>query len=295
MTTEFKYDDIQNKTLSPETRKALAQRIKDDVDTYCVKKFTGEHRDHLGASVIGQDCARATWYGFRWVKFAVFSGRMLRLFNRGHREEERFVEWLRGIGCNVWEIDPETGKQYRIWGVQGHYGGSQDAAGMIPYFPDLPMLMEFKTHNNKSFTNLFNKGLKISKPQHYAQMCSYGRHYKFKYGLYCAVNKDDDDLHFEVVDLDWNHGNEMINKAQDIIQSQIPPHKISLSSVYFKCKMCPFIDICFNNEPVEINCRSCRYAVPIENAEWGCTKYNQIIPKDFIHKGCSEHISINVE
>lgn len=293
MTTHFKFDDVQNRTLSPQTRKALAEQIKNDVDAFCVKEFTGEHREHLGASVIGMECSAAIWFSFRWVKFQIFEGRMLRLFNRGHLEEARFIRWLRGIGCTVWEVDPETGKQFRIWGVQGHYGGSSDSIGTLPYFPpDFPLLMEFKTHNAKSFGSLQKKGVVISKPQHYSQMCAYGKHYGFRYALYCAVNKDDDDLYYEVVELDWRRANELENKAHDIVTSKFRPARISDNPTYFLCKMCPFLGICHGAEQVEINCRSCKFAEPAPNAEWFCTRHHSIIPNDFISKGCGDHLSI---
>jgi len=50
------------------------------------------------------------------------------------------------------------------------------------------------------------------------------------------------------------------------------------------------------NAPVEINCRSCRYAKPVENKQWYCglPAHNAIIPDDFIPKGCAAHISINL-
>ncbi len=290
----FKYEDEANKTLSPQTRKDLAAQIKADIDEWCIKEFTSEHREHLGASVIGHDCARQIWYTFRWVKSQVFSGRMLRLFQRGHEEEKRFITWLRAIGCQVWEVDPGTGKQFRIWGVNGHYGGSADSVGITKYFPDLPMLLEFKTHNTKSFTNLVSKGVILSKPQHYSQMCSYGKHYKFQYAMYVAVNKNDDDLHIEVIELNPNIGHELLNKAQDIIESQIPPQRISNMPSYYECSYCTFREICHYEEKIEINCRSCKFAKPIEEGNWACGKYeNKIIPINFIKNGCDSHVSIN--
>lgn len=60
-------------------------------------------RSHLGGSMIGEKCERALMYGFRWAKAPGHSGRLLRLFNRGHREEERFVGYLRRIGAQVRE------------------------------------------------------------------------------------------------------------------------------------------------------------------------------------------------
>lgn len=293
MTAEFKFDDVQNRTLSPQTREALAAQLKADVNAFCVREFTGEHRNHLGASVIGMDCSAAIWFAYRWVKFEIFDGRMLRLFNRGHLEEARFIQWLRGIGCTVWEVDPATGQQFRIWGVQGHYGGSSDSVGVLPYLPpNFPLLMEFKTHNKKSFDKLVKHKVVISKPQHYAQMCSYGKHYSFRYGLYCAVNKDDDDLYFEVVELDWRLANELTNKAQDIITSKTRPARISDNPTYFKCKMCSFAGICHGAEQVEKNCRSCKFAEPAEQATWYCTRHHATIPAHFIAKGCPDHVSI---
>lgn len=58
-------------------------------------------RTHLGASVLGRKCLRQIWYGWRWVHVVKHSGRLLRLFNRGHREEDRLVEWLRDAGAIV--------------------------------------------------------------------------------------------------------------------------------------------------------------------------------------------------
>lgn len=60
-------------------------------------------RAHLGGSMIGKKCERELFYSFRWFKRPTFDGRMLRLFNRGHKEEFRFVEYLRMIGIEVFE------------------------------------------------------------------------------------------------------------------------------------------------------------------------------------------------
>lgn len=64
-------------------------------------------RKHLGGSLIGRKCLRELWYSFRWATTKPLSGRMVRLFNRGHREEFRFVEWLRIIGVEVKEYSDD--------------------------------------------------------------------------------------------------------------------------------------------------------------------------------------------
>jgi len=42
-------------------------------------------RAHLGASLVGHSCTRFLFYSYRWVAPPRFPGRMLRLFDRGHR------------------------------------------------------------------------------------------------------------------------------------------------------------------------------------------------------------------
>ena len=87
-------------------------------------------RDHLGASIIGKECTRALWYDFRWVTRRTVSGRMLRLFDTGWREEDRLVRDLRRIGATVLDTDPETGRQWQVTALGGHFGGSLDAVAI---------------------------------------------------------------------------------------------------------------------------------------------------------------------
>lgn len=95
----------KGKTLSldaPGVAKKIAERVLREIDQYCVQTYDGGHRTHLGASLIGRSCKRYLWYVFRWCKHVAHDGRKQRLFNRGHREEARFVEWLEGIGFKIW-------------------------------------------------------------------------------------------------------------------------------------------------------------------------------------------------
>jgi hypothetical protein len=279
--------------LAPIELEKIAARIKSDINSYCVERYSAEHREHLGASIIGEECNRKIWYTFRHAKLNVFDGRMLRLFDRGNREEGYIDEMLFGIGFRVYTIDQETGKQYRITGANGHYGGSADGVGISPY-PEFkePILLEKKTHNNRSFMHLEKNRLVIGKPQHYAQMCAYGKEFGFRYGLYYAVNKDNDEIYIEIVPLDSNLAIDLKKKAEDIIYSEIPPPKISLQPEYFECKFCVFSGICHFNELPEKNCRSCRHSHATDKARWFCDKFNDVIPPDFIPKGCDQYYAI---
>lgn len=279
----------------PMQRKRLAQRIAKDIDEACVRLYSDGHRKHLGGSLIGDPCARKLWSVFRWLKQEQFSGRMYRLFNRGHREEERFVAWLREIGCEVQEfenvVDGE-GTQIRISGVNGHFGGSLDGRLKLPErynVPEQVMLAEFKTSGTGSgFQKLRDNGVEMAKPLHFAQMSVYGNKYGYRYAIYLCINKNDDDLIVEVVKLNWELGKTLEDKAHDIINSEVPPPKISQTPTAFQCRYCHFSPICHEGEIPEKNCRSCVHAVPIENKQWGCRKFNSIIPEDFIPKGCDD-------
>lgn len=280
-------------------RNQLEEIIKSDINDFCQKEYASEHRDHLGASVLGEPCSRKLWYSFRWAKLEDFSGRMLRLFQVGHDAEPRFIKYLRGIGFEVWERDPNTGKQYRFEGVNGHYGGSCDGVCKPParynLDSDIVLLDEFKTNGTGAgFSNVEVKGVLTEKPKHYAQMCQFGPNLNLKWGLYIIENKNDSDLTVKIVELDWNYAAQLETKAKDIIEAQEPPRKISLNSASFRCKFCSFIEVCHYNADVEKNCRSCKNAKPVENAEWYCGHWKAIIPKAEIKKGCQEHVSVNI-
>ena len=281
---------------NPVDRETLERLISSDVETFCASYYESGHRNHLGASELGEECWRKLWYSFRWVKKEAFSGRMLRLFNVGHSAEPRFITYLRGIGFEVKEFN-EDGKQFRIVGAKGHYGGSLDGMCKAPsryqLSEDIVLLNEFKTNNTGSgYSKVATDGIQKAKPRHHAQMSQYGYKYGLKYGLYMIENKNDSDITFKIVELDWNLGAQMERKAEEIIFAKEPPNRISDNPAYQACKFCNKAGICHGNEPVEINCRSCRNSQPVDDAEWYCHKFGMNIPKGFIPKGCEHHNAI---
>jgi hypothetical protein len=287
-------------------RERLASTITAEIEADSVAEYDEDFRSHLGASTIGDVCERRIWSNFRWLKKEHFGGRMHRLFKRGHFEEPKFIHRLRRIGFEIFEFDGD-GKQYKISGHKGHYGGSLDSVTIAPARFQLtdPLLVEYKTHGEKSFAKLAGpilkktpdivrdkakaEGLRKSKPVHYSQMCSYGQAYGLKYGLYCAINKNTDELYFEIVELDWTHGTNLYAKAERIIFSQTPPPKVAETAAYFECKMCHLSALCHYGSPPDINCRSCEHASPVEDAQWHCRVHEAVIPKDVLLKGCPQY------
>ena len=229
-------------------------------------------RTHLGSSVIGRECARQIWYGFRWALKPKFSGRMLRLFNRGHLEEARFIAALLNIGVQVFQQDAH-GNQFRISDIGGHFGGSGD--GVAIGIPDLPAgtacLLEFKTHGEKSFIKLSKNGVRDSKPEHYVQMQTYLYKMGLTVALYGAVNKNTDEYYFELIYLDTIVGEQFLDRAHKIIMMRTAPDQLrNASPGLFACRYCDMLDICHMNAPMEHNCRTCHWVEPKEDGTWYC-------------------------
>lgn len=87
----------------------IGRMIDDAIDISQVAgKADSKRRRYLGGSQIGEECNRAIWYSFHWAVKPHVDPRFLRIFDRGHREEERMVGWLRLIGVEVEEYDPAT-------------------------------------------------------------------------------------------------------------------------------------------------------------------------------------------
>jgi hypothetical protein len=291
---------------SPGVAKALAKRIATDIDEYCAKAYDDGPRRHLGASLIGHECSRYLWYVFRWCLHEKHDGRQQRLFNRGHREEARFIEWLEGIGFKVWFEDrsgPPDAEgnypQFRISGVNGHFGGSLDGIGILPerYQINEPVLLEFKTNGTGAgFNKLVSDGMPVAKPQHFAQTSTYGHKgvqgTKFRFVVYLNINKNDDSIHIEVVELNHKLGAQMEAKAERIIMSPKPPARLSDNPTFRDCGWCAMKGICHENKAPERNCRSCANASPVENAEWFCSVHNAIIPREYIPQACPQYKAV---
>lgn len=248
------------------------------------------HRSHLGASTLGTSCDRRVWYGWRWAAREVVSGQIARLFGRGHFEEPRFLEYLRDLGAEVWDVNPDTGRQFQITFAGPHGGGSTDAVarGGISELPDNdPYLVECKTHNNKSFEALVDQGVMGSKFEHFIQAQLYMHGLGLKWCLYMAVNKDNDELHLEVIQYDEDFARKQVERAEGIVAMTNPPAKINDKPSWFACRYCPAKDVCHNDKPPERNCRTCREARATD-AGWVCAAKQKAIDTD-PHKGCARY------
>lgn len=249
-------------------------------------------RDHLGASIIGKECERALWYDFRWVTRGAFSGRMLRLFETGNREEDRLVRDLRRTGATVLDSDPETGRQWRVESHGGHFGGSMDAVALgLLEAPRTWHVVEFKTHGVKSFTPLKKDGVQKSKPQHWAQMQVYMHLAGLTRAMYVAVCKDTDEIYIERVRADPVESERFLVKARRVIDAARPPARISHDPSWWQCRLCDHHDHCHGGRIAETNCRTCLHSTPVDGG-WHCARWNGPLGSREQRRGCPAHLFI---
>lgn len=242
---------------------------------------SSKKREHLGLSMLAADCQRQVFYQYRKITKAEFPPRMLRLFQRGHREEFFFMWMLSQVGLKIYDVDPKTGKQFHVEDFDGHLQGSMDGVArdrkMIYVDQDKPFKLEFKTYNDKRFAKLVKEGVRSADPKYYGQMQGYlGYEDRLVGALFCAVNKNDDDLHFQWVPRDPTTFDMIRERAELILNSNTPPPGISKRKSFWKCKFCDFKDHCFSNDPNRKpslqHCRSCIHASPAEKGKWSCGK-----------------------
>ena len=243
----------------------------------------------LGASQIGGPCDRKLWYGFRWyAQGENFSGQMLRLFETGSREEQRFADNLRAIGCDV-HLNAGDGNQFEFVTKDGHLVCKIDGAAVgVIEAPKTWHVLEFKTHNEKSFKEIKSKGIRVAKFEHYAQ-CVVGMVLSgMSRCLYLAVNKNNDELYSERLRIEEckDDADAILNRAKTIIEAAKPPERYSDDPDDWTCKYCEFRGVCHDADEPLATCRSCRFSAAADKGDWVCTQHNKTLTFDEQQRPC---------
>jgi hypothetical protein len=249
-------------------------------------------RAYLGASTVGTECDRALWYQFRLAAPPEqLEGRKLRLFQTGHREEERVIAELNEAGITV------NGRQCKFSAFGGHMQGHLDGILTdVPEAPDEAHVLEVKTHNDKSFKALVKGGVAKHKPAHVVQMQLYMHHAKIEWALYVAVNKNDDTLYVERVPYDMAQADAIMRRAERTIAAHTAPAKLHddpKAKAAFACGWCPAKAVCHEGQFARRNCRTCISATPVlagTNGTWRCELKDINLTLAEQHAGCAQHV-----
>jgi hypothetical protein len=251
-------------------------------------------RAHLGASLIGKECERCLWYDFRWATDPKFDGRMLRLFETGQKEEARIIDNLRSVGLEIYDREPDTGKQMNYSEpLFGHFGGSLDGIGIK--FPEALKtwhVLELKTSSKKLFEKLLKEGVEKAKPQHYAQVQVYMRWSKLERAMYIVYCKDDDRMYCERIYYDKDFAEQLVEKARRVIYSAVPLERLGSNINDFRCKFCDHIESCWGKSLPLVSCRTCAHVTPLEDGTWECGLDKTILSESKQKTPCERHIFI---
>ena len=281
-------------TVAEKTLKAIDDSIKADngktfkeqeqfyfsfADLDAWKADTGELRDHLGASQIGGECIRKVWLNFRCAE-GKNDPRLIRLWNRGHLEEMRFLALLKQAGIEVYFKDGfRKGKQFGY--ANGIFAGSIDGLAYgVPDCENEIVMLEFKTMSDKNFTAFQSKGL--SEFQQYERQCYVNMYCMNKFAdcekifkhligdkattlksqriehtLFLAVNKNTDEIHAVILNRNDQIAEQMLDRITEICDNKKLPEKLSDKSNFYICRMCNYHDFCFGEKELSENCRTC--------------------------------------
>jgi len=210
-------------------------------------------RQYLGASRLGVSCERALQYEFVQAPVDVgreIQGRILRIFERGHLNEDCVVGWLRAAGFNL-RTHKENGEQFGFATADGRLQGHID--GVIVGGPDgftYPALWENKCLGSKSWRDLQKNKLAVSKPVYAAQVAIYQAYLELHQNpaIFTAVNADTMDIYAELVPFDAALAQRMSDRGVRVITAtdagELLPRAFH-ESTHFECKFCPWQDRCW--------------------------------------------------
>ena len=241
-------------------------------------------RRWIGASIIGHHCTRHIALKFRCAFTDDFPPRILRVFENGHRAEDRIVADL----CKVHGVTV-TARQAVIDlpGANGHAGVTLD--GIVSYGGESAVL-EMKTAKDSDFCAIAKQGVRKAKPQHYAQVQFAMLLAECGSAVYAAENKDTNELHIECVPFDKSEADRLARLALSIIGGH-DGIKCSDKPTHWQCKMCPAHSLCHARQFPRAHCLTCCHATPAGGAQWGCAvNGGSVIPEDFLCQGCAEHV-----
>ena len=213
-------------------------------------------REYLGASRLGVSCERALQYEF--VKTPVdhgreTSGRILRIFERGHNMEDLMVEWLRAAGFDL-RTRKANGEQFGFSVADGKLRGHVD--GVIVDGPrqyKYPALWENKCLGSKSWRDLEKNKLAISKPVYAAQVAIYQAYLELHENpaFFTAINADSMEIYTELVAFDAALAQRMSDRGVKVITAskagELLPRAYN-DPTHFECRMCTWQDRCWTNQ-----------------------------------------------
>jgi hypothetical protein len=110
-----------------------------------------------------------------------------------------------------------------------------------------------------------------AKWEHFVQMQIYMGKNNLLWSLYCAVSKNTDDLHMELIQYDPTQYQRYLDRSVMIIDATEPPPRINSSPGFYKCKFCDQQQVCHMPKVLPArNCRTCSNSRIADGGKWLC-------------------------
>jgi hypothetical protein len=208
-----------------------------------------EPRQYLGASLLGNKCARCIQFTFLGATpDKPDTGQQKRIFEIGHVLENVMAQWLRNTGFEL-ETRDESGQQFGFTQADGRIQGHVD--GILRGGPlDLkyPVLWEAKTMKSAVWRDLVKDKLEIANPQYFAQVQLYMAYMKLSQCFFTSLNKDTAELYHELISFNPATASHYSDRAVAILKAtesnEFLP-RIATRPDWFECKMCRFYNTCW--------------------------------------------------
>lgn len=242
------------------------------------------------AGDIGLECDRQIWLAFRRASAPeVIDWRKRRIFERGNIEEDRLLDLLRLVDCEVW------GQQDRVRAAGGHLRGKIDGRALgLKEAPKTEHIVECKSMKQEVFRQVAKLGVKEGKPEHYATFQFYMHGLGINRVYYMASNKNDEDLHFERVAYDAEAAIRAVARIERIINMPEPPGRLCAKRDDFRGVFCRQAEVCWGEVKPRAHCRSCLHSTPLMdgNAGWDCARWQKPLSLTEQDAGCEAHLYI---
>lgn len=210
-------------------------------------------RDYLGASRIGEPCARKLLYEVTATpkdEGQGFDGTILRIFEAGHRFEDLCIGWLRTAGFDL-RTRNRAGSPFGFAIADGRIRGHID--GVIVAGPDVgtdwPALWEHKALGQKSWTEVVKRGVEAARPVYFAQVQLYMAYMDLSIALFTATNRDSLALYHEIIVFDPAAAQALSDKAVAVIRAadacELLP-RIAAASDFYLCRTCAYAKRCWD-------------------------------------------------
>lgn len=255
-------------------------------------------RGRLGCGKVGESCDRKVWLDFRWIMKKVFGGRMLRLFDTGHREEARVLAELKQIpGIQVWDRDPKDPEKQIDVELGCHLSGFLDAEVLgLPEAPKTVHVFDVKTIKSTKYAELIKGGLTFFKKTfvaYFVQGMLYMHARKRERAGFLFVNKDTDETHLIRFEYSKKEAVKMLERARRIaLSTRLPEPIMGGGADWYECKMCDFKEFCWEPQTREVqqNCRTCEHVRPLEDGTWACAFHEATdLEVEYQRIGCDDY------